>query len=67
MRGQELLIESMSPPRKCRSSQIVAKDGYAASGKCGRDLDKEKNVSPSGLLKGKRYIRYAVLCRPTMS
>ena len=49
MRGGQFLIQSVSPPRKRRSSQIVAKDGHAAPGKCGGELDKEKYGHPFGL------------------
>ena len=43
MRGVQVLIQSKSPLRKRRSSQIVAKDGHAACGKRGSKLGKEKN------------------------
>ena len=33
MRGEQVLIQSLSPPRKRQSSQIVAEDGHAALGK----------------------------------
>ena len=46
MRGEQFLIQSMSPLRKRRSSQIVAQGGRAAPGKCGGKLDKEKNGRP---------------------
>ena len=52
----------MSPPRKRRSSKIVAKDGHAAPGKCGGELDKEKNWYPSGLGRRKGTSGFAVSC-----
>ena len=45
-RGEHFLVQLVSPPRKRRSSQIVVKDGHAAPGKCGGELDKEKNGHP---------------------
>ena len=42
MRGEPVLIQSMSPPRKHRSSQIAAEDGHATIGERGRKLCKEK-------------------------
>ena len=46
MRGEQVLIQSKSPLRKRRSSQIAAKDGHAAFGKRGRKFGKEKNERP---------------------
>ena len=43
MCGGQILIRSMSSPRKRRNSQIVAEDGHAAVGKRGRSQGKEKN------------------------
>ena len=36
MRGEQVLTRSKSPPRKRRSSEIVAKDVHTALGKSGR-------------------------------
>ena len=47
----------MSPPRKRRSSQTLAKNGHAALGKCEGELEKEKKRHPSGFWKGKGHIR----------
>ena len=53
MRGEPFLIQSMSPLRKRRCSQIVAEDGHAAPGKCGGELDKKKNGRLFGLGRAK--------------
>ena len=42
MRGEQFLIQSVSPLGMRRSSQIVAKDGHAAVGKCGGNVGNEK-------------------------
>ena len=52
-RGEQFLVQSVSPQRKRQSSLIVAKDGHAGSGKCGGELDKEKNGHPFGFGKAK--------------
>ena len=67
MRREQFLIQSVCPPRKRRSSQIVAKDGHAAPGKCGEDLDKGKEWVSSWTSKVKRHNRYAASCGPTTS
>ena len=46
MRGGRVLIQSMSPPRTRRSSQIGTTQLLA---KCGINLDQEKNGHPFGL------------------
>ena len=53
MRGEQFLLQSTSSPRKRRSSQMAAKDGHAAPGKCGGELNKEKNGYPPKLGRAK--------------
>ena len=49
MHGEQFLLQSMSRPRKRRSSPAVANDGHAARGNCGGKLDKGKKGCPSEL------------------
>ena len=44
MCGEQVLVRSLSSPRKRRSYQIMAENGHAATGKRGRSMGKEMGI-----------------------